>query len=328
MLPFDPCGMIVDYLRTGRRQWARLYRDRPDVLTKIRWYRAAPDAQQLPIPYTFGFTVYDDDVRFEQPHVGFTGELGRFEKGINHGQPGTHYHGPADWFLHGAPFGSVNPDGPCIQWQGEFHANLNLHASFEDSAYKGNVTMQGSYSDTTERYQGNVELSSTFSDSVESFTGRFSCIGRWEDTLAFSGARAPISITLTGSSAVGLAVMGTPEYDTDDYMGGGGGTTITAPFDGVFLIGAEAAGAFTGTPDFSVSYDLGIIKNGAASVADGTESKVITNDVFDSARAAVCEVQLAEGDTITVQISYTATGSDADWEPIGFVWIEFRGPLP
>lgn len=321
--------MIVDYLRTGRRQWARLYRDRPDVLTRIRWYKALPGAQLLPIPHTFGFNVYDDPVRFENATApGFLEAIDHFTHGLNHGQAGTHYHGQADWFLHGAPFGAVNPDGPCINWLGDFHGRLLLAATFEDSDYRGNVVMQGTFSDTVERYTGNAVLEGSYSDIVESFTGRFTLSGTWRDTVVFSGARAPISVSLAGESAVALAVLGTPEYDTDDYMGGGGGTTITAPFAGVFLIGAEVAAAFLGTPDFSASYSLGIIKNGATSVANGTESKVVTNDVFDAARAAVCEVELAEGDTITVEVSITTTTVSAEWEPDGFAWIEWRGTLP
>lgn len=326
-LPIDPCGMIVDYLRTGRRQWARLYRDRPDVLTRIRWYRAAPDAKQLPIPYTFGFNVYDDPVRFESPAVGFTDALGSFEKGFNHGQPGTHYHGQADWFLHGAPFGAVNPDGPCIQWQGEFRGNLLMLASFEFLDFTGSIPLSGTSADVSDPHSASLLLSGKLSEGVEAFTASLRLSGFYTEEEVYSGSRVHAGTQSGTGASSGVFAFSVEDWDTDNYADLGTSPTVfTVPADGIYLFGAAVKFNVTHFFNSTIQLDVEALVNGSH-VNVGTSGKVSVTDFQSFAQVSFAhEFQLSAGDTLEVFFQFGGTSADGtSW--VASMWVDFRGPL-
>lgn len=320
--------MIVDYLRTGRRQWARLYRDRPDVLTRIRWYRAAPTALQLPIPYTFGFNIYDDDVRFERVHVGFTDALGPFEKGFNHGQPGTHFHGDPDWFLNGAPFGAVNPDGPCVQWAGLYRGRIVVHGAWEQLEFRGRIAVRGKWSDVTDGYTGHLVMHGVGDEDLEGYRGSLVLHGTVEVPEVFNGVRATGSVSLAGAFDSQTLTLDSPQYDTDGYFDGGVPTLITVPADGIYLIGVEADGATNGTTATPIRLKLGVIVNGVTEVA--TDVRDLGGSGADQLETllAVTEVELSAGDEITGVIGWVASGVSPGVDFVSVTWAEFRGPLP
>jgi len=318
----------MDYLRTGRRQWARLYRDRPDILTRIRWYRASPTAKQLPIPHTYGFVIYDDPVRFEKPHPGFVGDIDHFTEGINHGQPGTHFHGDPDWFLHGAPFGAVNPDGPCIQYLGRFSGSFVFRGSYEMQEWRGAATMHGRFDDATESFFGAFELFGDTEDNPEAFSGSILIDGSYEEPPMPLSAVECLGSATVGASGGDNVRFDTVEYDTDDYIAGGDSTCAVVPHDGVYQIEGHIAindAPFPSASNF-LEVDLTLLPSTALDravvpIPGDTNTVLITGIVF-------AQPELAAGDSITLTASMGwFLGADSGTVN-GALRINYLGPLP
>jgi hypothetical protein len=54
MPDFDPCGMIVDLIRSCYTVNMSFFKNRPDIITRVQWYFANDTASELPFPTRFG----------------------------------------------------------------------------------------------------------------------------------------------------------------------------------------------------------------------------------------------------------------------------------
>jgi len=105
VIPFHPCGMVCDRIRTGYVARMRLWVD-SDEEVEVRWFRAAPGALLLPGPHPWGsWWTWD---RKDDPVPPALGEQRyvRYDLGGNDlGYEGTHHCGSAaavsDGGLHG-----------------------------------------------------------------------------------------------------------------------------------------------------------------------------------------------------------------------------------
>lgn len=119
MIPYNPCGAIVDFARFRYDTDCRFFKD-SDVTTKIRWYPALPDAKCIPFPTVVNRQewAYGD---YDQPNLVARGEVFHAKKVINHMQPvpgadGSHICGTPQMFLEGATYDPsanfpLRPDG-------------------------------------------------------------------------------------------------------------------------------------------------------------------------------------------------------------------------
>lgn len=105
-MPFDPCGRIVDYLRSPGTDIIRPFAARPDITVKREWYPCQPDAKPL------GFESWLHPVNSWRQWVNAEGTVGPIypqptaftkRKALER-LPKDHFCGEEDWFTDGAPY--------------------------------------------------------------------------------------------------------------------------------------------------------------------------------------------------------------------------------
>jgi hypothetical protein len=116
MPDFDPCGMIVDLIRSCYYVDMSMFSNRPDLITRVRWFFADDNALPLPFPTCFGSGNWaSQDRLWEGPGEALPRHR-RYNRGSNvpfYG--GQHACGTADQFSQGTlyPPGAFprNPEG-------------------------------------------------------------------------------------------------------------------------------------------------------------------------------------------------------------------------
>jgi hypothetical protein len=100
-MPFSPCGMIMDYLRSGYVARVR-WQQGGTGEANIRWLPAKAGAQIFPHRTAFSSSVWQPDL---YPNLG-VGEINRFRTwspNVPSVLAGDHFDGDASWFLTGVP---------------------------------------------------------------------------------------------------------------------------------------------------------------------------------------------------------------------------------
>jgi hypothetical protein len=97
----NPCGMVMDFLRSCHRRNAVMFANDGTPVT-IRWYFCAPGARPFPALHAFGSTVweYPESLR---PSLGESDFTLTWDKGHNPGYPGLRFQGAISWFQEGIP---------------------------------------------------------------------------------------------------------------------------------------------------------------------------------------------------------------------------------
>lgn len=110
----SPCGMVMDYLRTFYTTDVRISID-PEVIVKVRWYKAPEGALIFPTSHAFGSSVWETNAReYPSPSIGEIDLSRKWDKGVP--PPGVTGQGtqtPLSWFQDGIP-ASALPLGSVI----------------------------------------------------------------------------------------------------------------------------------------------------------------------------------------------------------------------
>jgi hypothetical protein len=272
--------------------------------------------------------VYDDPVRFENATApGFLEPVDHFEKGLNHGQQGQRFDGPADYFLHGAPFDAPRLP-PCVNWQGLFRGRVLLHGSYvEPQDFTGRLLLHGSYVEP-DRFAGRLLLHGSYAEGTETFTGRLLFHGTYEVPEMFSGARAHSStVTLTMGSA-SIIAYSTVEYDTDDYFDlGTDDTLITIPTSGIYGLGVLINFGIAATDTTILRLQVFLSVNGSPSSEQDIHEFAGESFFYGIISNPSWEREFAAGDVLTWSAIYNLPGGTTG-SIILRPWISFRGPLP
>lgn len=112
LVPFDPNGMVMDFLRSCSRQKISFVENDPSTQVPAIWYYAAPTAKAFPTEHAFGSPVWDS-VHPTVTTLGFDATKPRsYYNGrrINTSD-GTSFAGPASFFQIGCPAPALLPRG-------------------------------------------------------------------------------------------------------------------------------------------------------------------------------------------------------------------------
>lgn len=108
MIPYNPCGAVVEWGRFRYRRPCRFFKDDPARVDEVIWYPAAPHARALPFPSAINQLVNShDDTDWDWGDE--IGEVPNSPKVIDHMKPiplaiGQHQCGTATDFAEGAEY--------------------------------------------------------------------------------------------------------------------------------------------------------------------------------------------------------------------------------
>jgi hypothetical protein len=94
----DPCGSVVDFLRSPHRTSVRFVEDGEPVT--IRWYRAKTDARLIPFPTIYGSQVWESDAVLS-PHIGPVSRDFDYVRNVDLNYRGKCVQGHPEWFREG-----------------------------------------------------------------------------------------------------------------------------------------------------------------------------------------------------------------------------------
>jgi hypothetical protein len=323
--------MIVDYLRSCYTARFRPYAgsEQEGIIT---WFRAAPGARPFPGPNAWASNVWEDQIGYQKEGIGEVDFTRMWSRCTNPGLAGTHFDGPAAWFVDGVPqANAADPPSPCNLVFPYARADLavSAHDLLTPDVWFATADLAVSAADNfPSRADLAVDASGYPAPDVWFANADLAVEATEDSPMPFSGARAvessqtldiPDTITLGWDSV---------EYDTDGYFDlGSDSTRITVPSDGIYLVGGRVLfnGAYStsGETDFAVGFSV----SGVATL-DGVSGQWLHQPGFTSVTLTfAAELELSAGDYL--QFGVTSNGDDTGTVTLdSAVWIDFRGPLP
>jgi hypothetical protein len=149
-----------------------------------------------------------------------------------------------------------------------------------------------------------------------------------EDTPVFIGFRGALEADPPPGDLSAVLEITTVEYDSGDFLDGGGVGAATAPFTGVYLLGYHCDVLILGGGHDTVGIDT-FVDCPNPSVADPIAANVVAaGGLVQAALQFSEEFELTAGDTFSAIVEWGILNGSATVALHGRISCEYRGPVP